>query len=528
MAERPSLRDRDLVQWLDNKLGAADELWSGRTAAGLLTLDIISELDSCFQDLQSHVKLRMLLAIPHLPQKSLDAWREPIDNLLSLAMQDADDWVQTVGDLLKEYAQDGTVSFASIDDASHFSRTLVELRKLARQHANQTELRLLPPDASFCSKSTINARFGVGQQTVQKHFALRRRPKSATLRADLLSKSADVASQPKNRVPHAALANSIPTRSRGTRNTDDGSPLRGIPSQNASKISGGFTNEPKKFPRPSLKRDGGAKLIEIAETPQALKRKRKEWELEQKQQKLNEKEEWKRKLIEEREAKKQATLAAKEAAQVAKDAKKAGKAVDGQEDTPPSADAGPSTATPDYAAALLRPAGLTAAATSSASSTGAAAVVRPPTQPYSQQPAVPSYAAVQTQPTVTQSPAVNRNEPASSVIDSAQKRPPTGTYSMSKEVMAQATEMFSTANKLSRPEKALILGFMAGNRENPCPQMGQVLTVRLSESNEMEPAADGSGMQPVSVETFFQMNYATGEWKRLKKVRPLRPDELGV
>jgi hypothetical protein len=54
-------------------------------------------------------------------------------------------------------------------------------------------------------------------------------------------------------------------------------PLRGIPSQNASKISGGFTNEPKKFTRPSLKRDGGAKLIEIAETPQALKRKRKEW-----------------------------------------------------------------------------------------------------------------------------------------------------------------------------------------------------------------------------------------------------------
>ena len=39
--------------------------------------------------------------------------------------------------------------------------------------------------------------------------------------------------------------------------------------------------------------------------------------------------------------------------------------------------------------------------------------------------------------------------------------------------MFEAQEMFRTANKVTRPEKALILGFMAGSRENPCPHLGK-------------------------------------------------------
>ena len=38
--------------------------------------------------------------------------------------------------------------------------------------------------------------------------------------------------------------------------------------------------------------------------------------------------------------------------------------------------------------------------------------------------------------------------------------------------MLEAQEMFKTANKVTRPEKALILGFMAGSRDNPCPHLG--------------------------------------------------------
>ena len=38
--------------------------------------------------------------------------------------------------------------------------------------------------------------------------------------------------------------------------------------------------------------------------------------------------------------------------------------------------------------------------------------------------------------------------------------------------MVEAQEMFRTANRVTRPEKALILGFMAGSRDNPCPHLG--------------------------------------------------------
>ena len=38
--------------------------------------------------------------------------------------------------------------------------------------------------------------------------------------------------------------------------------------------------------------------------------------------------------------------------------------------------------------------------------------------------------------------------------------------SLTKEQMLEAQEMFKTSNKVTRPEKALILGFMAGSRGN--------------------------------------------------------------
>ena len=39
-------------------------------------------------------------------------------------------------------------------------------------------------------------------------------------------------------------------------------------------------------------------------------------------------------------------------------------------------------------------------------------------------------------------------------------------FPLQREQMLQAQEMFRTSNKVTRPEKALILGFMAGSRGN--------------------------------------------------------------
>ena len=82
--------------------------------------------------------------------------------------------------------------------------------------------------------------------------------------------------------------------------------------------------------------------------------------------------------------------------------------------------------------------------------------------------------------------------------------------------------MFRTANKVTRPEKALILGFMAGSRfvfklvsfensiiipflfrDNPCPHLGNIVTIKLSENQENVPQTDNTYLTMI-VETHFQ------------------------
>ncbi len=46
--------------------------------------------------------------------------------------------------------------------------------------------------------------------------------------------------------------------------------------------------------------------------------------------------------------------------------------------------------------------------------------------------------------------------------------------------------MFRTANKVTRPEKALILGFMAGSRDNPCPHLGNMKNRFVFKYDSME------------------------------------------
>ena len=60
---------------------------------------------------------------------------------------------------------------------------------------------------------------------------------------------------------------------------------------------------------------------------------------------------------------------------------------------------------------------------------------------------------------------------------------------LTKDQMMEAQEMFATANKVTRPEKALILGFMAGSRENPCPHLGKVSYLIKDVSSTVSPTS---------------------------------------
>jgi negative elongation factor A len=56
--------------------------------------------------------------------------------------------------------------------------------------------------------------------------------------------------------------------------------------------------------------------------------------------------------------------------------------------------------------------------------------------------------------------------------------------------------------------------------DNPCPHLGNIVTIKLSEDQETVMQPDETFLT-TTIETHFQMNYNTGEWKRIKKPRKM-------
>ncbi len=59
------------MKWIENKLGDASELWGGIQAASLLNREMLIELETCFQGLEPHIKLKIIQAIAHLKPKQV-------------------------------------------------------------------------------------------------------------------------------------------------------------------------------------------------------------------------------------------------------------------------------------------------------------------------------------------------------------------------------------------------------------------------------------------------------------------------
>lgn len=59
--------------------------------------------------------------------------------------------------------------------------------------------------------------------------------------------------------------------------------------------------------------------------------------------------------------------------------------------------------------------------------------------------------------------------------------------------------------------------------DNPCPSQGDIINIRLSEAVDTVGTPEGI-FRPMIVETYFQMNYATGESKRVTKMREIETE----
>uniref|UniRef100_A0A182QX16 Uncharacterized protein n=1 Tax=Anopheles farauti TaxID=69004 RepID=A0A182QX16_9DIPT len=88
---------------------------------------------------------------------------------------------------------------------------------------------------------------------------------------------------------------------------------------------------------------------------------------------------------------------------------------------------------------------------------------------------------------------------------------------MQSKYYMEAHDMFKRANCVSRLEKAIIIGFMAGYRNNPRPSPENIVTIKLNESIEKVHQDDRTAL--MLVESLITLDYNTGQWKTFRKYR---------
>lgn len=80
------------------------------------------------------------------------------------------------------------------------------------------------------------------------------------------------------------------------------------------------------------------------------------------------------------------------------------------------------------------------------------------------------------------------------------------------DTLKSLRSVLEKSNRLVETDQAIIVNFLKGNRINPNPDKGSVVTILLNSDVE----ADAEGRSCL-VEILFEMNYDTGRWRRLKR-----------
>ncbi|KAI7694739.1 hypothetical protein SSS_04959 [Sarcoptes scabiei] len=263
----PSLSNSgDIALWLHNKL-SSDDIWSDKNSIiTQLNADILRNIKTCFTGLHNNVKLKLLLSFLHIAKRNVEEWSNELNNLIQIAENDSNPWVKAIAEFLLQYPQKGTIN---IDD-SNFSEIIFYLKKCVKKQ-NQ---KILPLESLFLNRTAFSCSFGQSSQPI-KHFTLKRKAKSASLRAELLQKAEDLSSGKR-----PSTGTTVPIRCRGL-NSSDSAPLRGIPSRIYSNspfnkslgrsFSSGFGSSNRSGRLSSvassgagMKRDGGIVLLDEA------------------------------------------------------------------------------------------------------------------------------------------------------------------------------------------------------------------------------------------------------------------------
>jgi len=70
-----NVRDSDTSLWLHNKLGTSNDSWTGGSICSQLNAEVLRNIKDCFPDLQTQVKLKLLLSFFHIPRRNVEEVR---------------------------------------------------------------------------------------------------------------------------------------------------------------------------------------------------------------------------------------------------------------------------------------------------------------------------------------------------------------------------------------------------------------------------------------------------------------------
>lgn len=71
-----NVRDSDTSLWLHNKLGTSNDSWTGSSICSQLNAEVLRNIKDCFPDLQTQVKLKLLLSFFHIPRRNVEEVRQ--------------------------------------------------------------------------------------------------------------------------------------------------------------------------------------------------------------------------------------------------------------------------------------------------------------------------------------------------------------------------------------------------------------------------------------------------------------------
>ncbi|KAJ6648813.1 Negative elongation factor A, partial [Pseudolycoriella hygida] len=275
----------DTSLWLHNKLGTSNDSWTSGSICSQLSKEVLRNIKECFSDLQTQVKLKLLLSFFHIPRRLVEEWKNELEEIIEIAGLDTELWVSMIAETIKTFPNTGSLN-TEISDYEEtrpiFSDMVNDLRKLINKHS---DIGMLPLECQYLNKAALIS--VVGQQPPPvKHFTIKKKPKSATLKTELLQKCMDAQSIKKTSAP------TIPLRTRGMpRKMTDTTPLKGIPSRVPTSgfrtpTSSQGQNRPNMSRTPAGRKDGGIKLLDIADQPlgyAAAKKRKRQQELEDQQ-----------------------------------------------------------------------------------------------------------------------------------------------------------------------------------------------------------------------------------------------------